>query len=296
MEAKKVLVAGATGYLGQYLVKELVKRNHEVRVLIRKESQKQLFVDVSDFYVGEITQAETLVGICDNIDWVFTSIGITRQKDGLSYMDVDYQGNLNLLNEATKSKVGSFLYVSAIGGNELRHLKIFEAKEKFADRLKESGLDYTVIRPNGFFSDMKDFLEMAKQGTVYLFGHGDFKLNPISGSDLAEVCVDEISSNEQEVIIGGPDILTQNQLAELALKSWQKDIKIVHLPDWTRKFIIFAVRTFTSAKTYGPIEFFMTLIGFDNIAPQYGTERLEEFFIEEVKRMNTKNRFTTTAI
>jgi hypothetical protein len=40
----------------------------------------------------------------------------------------------------------------------------------------------------------------------------------------------------------------------------------------------------------------MTLIGFDNIAPQYGTERLEEFFIEEVKRMNTKNRFTTTAI
>ena len=94
------------------------------------------------------------------------------------------------------------------------------------------------MRPNGFFSDMKDFLEMAKKGTVYLFGHGNFKLNPISGSDLAEVCVDQISSEDKEVIVGGPDILSQNELAELALKAWNKKIKIIHLPDWIRKFII----------------------------------------------------------
>ena len=246
MNTKRVLVAGATGYLGQYLVKELIKRNHQVRVLIRKESQKQLFVGISDFFVGEITQAETLIGICDNIDWVFTSIGITRQVDGLTYMDVDYQGNLNLLNEAEKSKVSSFLYVSAIGGDKFRHLKIFEAKEKFVDVLKSSDLNYTIMRPNGFFSDMKDFLEMAKKGTVYLFGHGNFKLNPISGSDLAEVCVDQISSEDKEVIVGGPDILSQNELAELALKAWNKKIKIIHLPDWIRKFIVWIMRKFTS--------------------------------------------------
>jgi nucleoside-diphosphate-sugar epimerase len=40
---KKILIAGATGYLGKYLVKEAKKRNYWVRVLIRKESQKQLF-------------------------------------------------------------------------------------------------------------------------------------------------------------------------------------------------------------------------------------------------------------
>ena len=42
MENKRVLVAGATGYLGQFLVKELTKRNFEVRVLIRKETSKRL--------------------------------------------------------------------------------------------------------------------------------------------------------------------------------------------------------------------------------------------------------------
>ena len=177
MDNKRVLVAGATGYLGQYIVKELTKRKFDVRVLIRKESQKELFNDVNDFFIGEITEPKSLSGVCENIDWVFTSVGITRQKDGLTYMDVDYQGNANLLNEAKQSGVDSFLYVSAIGGDKLRHLKIFEAKERFVDELKNSELNYTIIRPNGFFSDMRDFLDMAKKGKVYLFGKGDFKLN-----------------------------------------------------------------------------------------------------------------------
>ncbi|MFT5877057.1 MAG: hypothetical protein ACJA2N_001440 [Salibacteraceae bacterium] len=284
MNTKRVLVAGATGYLGQYIVKELTKRKFDVRVLIRKESQKELFNDVNDFFIGEITEPKSLSGVCENIDWVFTSVGITRQKDGLTYMDVDYQGNANLLNEAKQSGVDSFLYVSAIGGDKLRHLKIFEAKERFVDELKNSGLDYTIMRPNGFFSDMKDFLDMAKNGTVYLFGDGNFKLNPIDGSDLAVVCVDKINSNEKEVNIGGPDMLTQNELAELALKSWNKKIKIIHLPDWIRKFIIWTMRKITSPKTYGPIEFFMTLMGFDNIAPKFGTKRLQNFFKLEVNR------------
>ncbi|MFT5217778.1 MAG: hypothetical protein ACI83H_002919, partial [Glaciecola sp.] len=229
MDTKKVLVAGATGYLGQHLVKELKKRGFWVRVLIRKESQKELFNYVNDFFIGEITEPKSLSGVCEDIDWVFTSVGITRQKDGLTYMDVDYQGNANLLNEAKLTGVDSFLYVSAINGDKLRHLKIFEAKEKFVDELKESGLDYTIMRPNGFFSDMKDFLAMAKKGKVYLFGKGNFKLNPIHGDDLAQVCVDKMSSDEKDISVGGPDMLTQNELATLALNAWGKKPTIVHL-------------------------------------------------------------------
>jgi uncharacterized protein YbjT (DUF2867 family) len=281
---KKILIAGATGYLGQYLVKEAKKRNYWVRVLIRKESQKQLFDDVDDIFIGEITKSESIKGVCENIDWVFSSVGITRQKDGLTYMDVDYQGNFNLLLEAKKINVEAFLYVSAINGNKLRQLKIFEAKEKFVDELKMSGLNYTIMRPNGYFSDMKDFLDMAKKGKIYLFGDGSHKLNPIHGADLAEVCFDKISSEENEIEVGGPDILSQNKIAELALKAWKKKIKIVHLPDWIRKFTIGSMRTFTSSKTYGPIEFFLTVMASDNIAPQYGNHKLEDFFIEEAKK------------
>jgi uncharacterized protein YbjT (DUF2867 family) len=281
---EKVLVAGATGYLGGYLVKELKKRNYWVRVLIRKESQKQLFENVDDFFVGEITLPDSLNRICENIDWVFSSIGITRQKDGMTYMNVDYQGNSNLLNEAKNSNVKSFQYVSALGGENLRQLKIFEAKERFADELKSSELNYTIIRPNGFFSDMGDFLKMAKNGTVYLFGNGNFKLNPIDGADLAEVCVGKIISNEKEINVGGPDVLTQNEIAALALQAWKKKKRIIHLPDSIRKFTIWAMRTFTSSKTYGPVEFFLTAMAFDNIAPKYGKQKLGDFFSKEVQK------------
>ncbi len=204
---KKVLVAGATGYLGQYLVKELKKRGFWVRVLIRKESQKFNFESVDDYFIGEVTKPESIHEVTKDIDWVFSTIGITRQKDGLTYMDVDYQGNSNLLKEALKEKVESFQYISAINGDKLRHLKIFEAKEKFADELKNSGINYCVLRPNGFFSDMKDFLDMAKSGRVYLFGDGNFKLNPIHGEDLAKVCVDKMEEGIKEESIGGIDIL-----------------------------------------------------------------------------------------
>ncbi len=285
MNTKNVLVAGATGYLGHYLVKELKNRGFWVRVLIRKEAQKNKFENVDDFFIGQITEPNSLKGITTDIDWVFSTIGITRQKDGMTYMDVDYQGNSNLLKEALKDKVEAFQYISAINGDKLRQLKIFEAKEKFVDELKNSGMTYCVLRPNGFFSDMKDFLDMAKAGRVYLFGDGKFKLNPIHGEDLAKVCVDNMIARVKEETVGGMDILTQNELAELALKAWQKPIKISHLPDWIRQFTIWMLRTFTSSKTYGPIEFFLTAMAYDNIANQYGTNHLEDFFKLEVKKM-----------
>ena len=139
------------------------------------------------------------------------------------------------------------------------------------------------MRPNGFFSDMGDFLNMAKGGKVYLFGDGQFKLIPIHGADLAEVCVDAIKSGDLEINIGGPEMLTQNEIAGIALKAWSKKIKIIHLPDWIRKLTIWVVRTFTSPKTYGPIEFFLTAMAGDNIAPKYGVHRLEDYFNLQVK-------------
>lgn len=288
MDTRKVLVAGATGYLGKYIVRELKKRGYWVRVLIRNEEQKKAFNSVDDFFVGQITEPNTLKGVTKDIDWVFTTIGITRQKDGVTYMDVDYQGNVNLLKESLIEKVERFQYISAINGDKLRHLKIFEAKEKFVDELKVSKINYSIMRPNGFFSDMSDFLSMAKNGRVYLFGNGNFKLNPIDGEDLAKVCVDNMENEILEESVGGIDMFTQNQLAELALNAWEKPIKISHLPDWTRRLTIWFLRTFTSSKTYGPIEFFLTAMADDNIANKYGSKRLKDFFELQINSLKSK--------
>jgi len=211
-------------------------------------------------------------------------VGITRQTDGLTYMDVDYQINKNLLEEAQNSGVRKMIYVSAYKGDQLRQLKIAAAKEKFVDELKASGMDYTIMRPTGFFSDMADFLQMAKGGKIYLFGKGQKKLNPIHGADLAKVCVDAIESSKQVINVGGTDTLTHQQIGELALKAYGKPPKTILIPDFVRKFTIWLVRTFTSSKTYGPIEFFLTAMNLDMDAPPQGSRRLEDFYMEEVKK------------
>jgi uncharacterized protein YbjT (DUF2867 family) len=127
--------------------------------------------------------------LCKDIDIVFSALGITKQKDGLTYMEVDYQGNKNILNEALESRVSKFMYVSVLNADKLKHLEIIKAKEKFAEELKLSNIEHIIIRPNGFFSDITEVFKMAQKGRVYLFGDGEYRGNPIHGADLAEACV-----------------------------------------------------------------------------------------------------------
>lgn len=278
---KKILLAGATGYLGSHIAKKLIQSACDLRVIVRSPDKlEQLGIKVGDVFQAELTRPETIKGCCSGVDTVISTVGITRQKDGLTYLDVDYQANLNLLNEALESGVRKFIYVSVLNGKNLRHLKICDAKERFVEQLENSDLEYCVIRPNGFFSDMSEFYEMALKGNIYLFGCGEQKTNPIHGEDLAAACVDAIGSLDQEIKVGGPDTLTYNEIAEIAFEVIGTKPKITHIPNWVRTTILKLLRIFTNSKFYGPIEFFLTVTAIDMIAPEYGTHRLSDHFAQ----------------
>lgn len=157
-------------------------------------------------------------------------------------------------------------------------LKICDAKEMFVEQLKKSEVAYCIVRPNGLFSDMSEFLNMAKSGRIYLFGRGELKANPIHGEDLATVCVDDIEKFDGEIEVGGPEILTQNEIAATAFDVLGNKPKITHIPDWVRVVILRTTRLFTGSKIYGPIEFFLTVMAIDMLAPEYGKQTLREYF------------------
>jgi uncharacterized protein YbjT (DUF2867 family) len=274
----KVLVAGATGYLGQHIVKNLVDRAFNTTAIIRKAST----IIESDLPIkvlrAEVTDAQTLKNCCDGIDIIISCIGITKQTDGLSYMDVDYQANLNLLTEAKRSNVKKFIYVSALHGDRLTSLKIFEAKERFVAELKASGIDYCIMRPTGFFVDMDEFYHMAVKGRIYLFGDGSYKSNPIHGEDLAQVCVDAINGCAHEIEVGGPDILTQTEIAHIAFAAIDKPVKITYIPDWVRLIMLNVGKLVFQANKFGPIEFFLSVLVMDMTAPRYGKKTLAAEF------------------
>lgn len=276
---KKILLAGSTGYLGSHIAKELQKQAYFCRAIARNpENLKQKNIEANEVIKAELTKPASIKESCKDIDVVISTVGITRQKDGLTYMDVDYQANMNLLDEAKKSGVKKFIYVSVLNGEKLRHLKICDAKEMFVEQLKTSGVDYCIVRPNGFFSDMSEFFNMAKRGRVYLFGNGELRANPIHGEDLAVVCVNAIDRSDKEIEIGGPETITQNEIASIAFDVLGNKPKITHIPDWVRATILKLVRLLTGSKVYGPVEFFMTVMAMDMLAPEYGKHTLKEYF------------------
>jgi uncharacterized protein YbjT (DUF2867 family) len=275
---KRVLVAGATGYLGGFVVRELKARGFFVRALARSATKLDgLRVSIDEIVESEITQPETLDGVCGGIDVVFSSIGITRQKDGLTFKDVDYQGNKNLLEVALHAGVKKFVYVSVFDGPTLRHLDIIDAHEAFVDELKASGIDYSVLRPTGYFSDMGEVFEMARKGRVWLIGSGDNSVNPIHGADLAAACVDAMEGDQTEIAVGGPQTMTWHEVAAVAFNILEKPVRVSRVPKWLMWSVVRLVRIFNRHQG-DLLAFFTTMATRDVVAPRQGTRRLEEHY------------------
>jgi len=275
---KRILVAGATGYLGRFVVQEFKNRGYFVRALARSGKKLDDLRDSIDEIVeAEITRPETLEHACDDIEAVFSSIGITRQKDGLTFKDVDYQGNKNLLDAAIRAGVRKFIYVSVFDGPRLRHLDIVDAHEAFVDELKASGINYALLRPTGYFSDMGEFFEMARKGRVWLIGSGANRVNPIHGADLAAACVDAMEGNVTEIDVGGPQTMTWNEVAALAFNILQKPANISHVPSWLMWTVVRLVKLFNRHQG-DLLAFFTTMSTTDVVAPHRGTHTLDQHY------------------
>ncbi len=133
---KRVLVAGATGYLGKFAVQAFKQQGYYVRVLTR--SEERLYEpgpftapaltkeDADDIFVGEISKPETLAGMLDGIDLVFSCVGISRQRDGLTFEQVDYQCNKNLIDLCEAADVKRLIKQYFINDN--RSIGLVKAK------------------------------------------------------------------------------------------------------------------------------------------------------------------------
>ncbi len=300
-DARRILVAGGTGYLGRYVLAEARRRGWFVRALVRPGKSEQLKdLDVDEIVEAEVTRPESLKGICNGMDCVFSSVGITRQKDGLRYMDVDYGANRNLLDAAILAGVRRFVYVSVAISEAVRELRIIQAKERFVRELNHSSIDSAVIRPSGFFSDMKDILDMARGGRVYLFGDGSARVNPIHGADLAEVCLDACEPHKhvmgaalpvhEEIPVGGPQVLSQNEIAAAAFHALRLDQgssagRVTHLPAWSAAAMV-AVLKRLPERLAGALEFILAAMTADLVVPAYGKRKLADFYGEQAQPFN----------
>lgn len=296
MNKQKVLVAGASGYLGRYVVKEFVERGYAVRALVR--NPEKLATDgpnlepavsslVEEMVRGDATDRASLKEVCKGVDIVFSCMGLTKPQDGVTSEEIDHLGNRALLEDALAHDVKKFIYISVFNAEKMMDVDIVKAHELFVHDLQSSAMPSTVIRPTGFFSDMGMFLASARSGHMFMLGDGKNHVNPIHGADLAKVCVDAVESSEKEICAGGPGTYTFNETVDMAFEAVGKNTWITHIPMWVGDAALF-VTGFLNKPLASILAFAVSVSGLDNVAPATGTHHLGDFYRELAAKEETK--------
>ena len=277
-----VLVAGATGYPGRYVVAELHSRGHLVRAVVRDRDRARregpwgspsLDGLVDEWALGSVTDPRFTRDLAADVEHVVSALGVTRQK--ADPWQIDNLANLAILNSALKH-AGSFTYINTLGGDRCP-ARLTRAKSAFAQTLSVAEIGAQIINPPAYFSDMTEVLTMARRGLVAVF-RPEARINPIHGADLAAYVVDRMEEGRTGTWdVGGPDVLSWRELAHLAFDAVGKRSRVLTVPAWAlppalRLTGLFSPRLADTAQ-------FMTWNMMRNcVAPTTGTHHLADFY------------------
>ncbi len=187
----KVFVVGATGGTGKWIVRELVDKNIPVVALVRnREKGQQTLPAGVEIVVGDVLQPETLEAAIADCDVIICATGAAPGFDPTAPYRVDYEGTKNLVNLAKSKSINHFIFVSSLCVSQVLHpLNLFWLilvwKKQAEDYLRQSGVNYTIVRPGGLKNeDNTDSILMASADTLFD--------GSIPRQKVAKVCVEAL--------------------------------------------------------------------------------------------------------
>src|SRR5687767_14276848 len=125
----KVLLFGATGNLGKEIAKELINQNYDVVCVARDMAKAKHLSEMGALIkVAEVTNKDSLKGICEGYDVVISTLGKSvslNDKSKTTFEEIDLKANTNILEEAKKSGIKKFVYISALHSENYLHLDYF---------------------------------------------------------------------------------------------------------------------------------------------------------------------------
>jgi uncharacterized protein YbjT (DUF2867 family) len=282
---QKVVLFGATGHAGRAIAKELLARNYTVTAVVRNEQRaKQLLPGAVTLVVADVCNPSSLKGILQNQEIVISALGKSvsiNDKSKPSFRDIDVAANSNILAEALQRNVQQFIYVSALHAEKYPQLEYFKVHHEFSELLKQSGLNYTIIKPPAIFSAFIDAMDLAKKGFLSNLGKGDKQTNPIYEGDLAKVIADAIGKHNTVIEAGGKYIYTRKQMNEIMQQEVAPSKKVRTVPMGLIKTMLPLVKVF-NRNMYDKLAFYTAVMQEDVIAPQLGEKKFEDY----VKEMN----------
>lgn len=231
----RVLVTGATGFVGKAVVRELQDRGHEVFAGSRTGTAAQgataLTLDVTD--PGSVLRA---VGQA-NPDAVIHLVGIITQQGTQTFERVHVEGTRNVL--AALPRGARYVHMSALGAREDSESRYSTSKARAEALVRASGAAFTIFQPSLIFGIGDDFFGRVLRELVSTapivpqIGNGQFPFRPVSMQDVSRAFVGALelpASVGQTYALTGPDEFTFRALLELELAALGKKKPIVAVP------------------------------------------------------------------
>ncbi len=222
----KVLVTGATGFVGQEVLSQLQRAHHSIRTLVRKRDeprvrriQAQYRLEVSE---GDVLQADSLTQALAGIQAVIHLVGIISQTAKNSFQEVHVGGTHNMLAAAKQAGVRRFVHMSALG-TRANTLSIYhQTKWAAEEAVRQSGLEWTIFRPSLIFGPHDHFVNLFAKLSRFspllpVMGNGRARFQPVAvevvGSAFCR-CITEPASVGVTFDLCGPDTLSFNQILD----------------------------------------------------------------------------------
>jgi uncharacterized protein YbjT (DUF2867 family) len=236
-----VLVTGGTGFVGPKVVHALRAQGREVRALVRRpERGAQLAAWGAEVVTGDVTDPASLKAALDGCTDVVHLVAIIRGRP-TDFDRVMTQGTRNLIAAAKDLRLeGRFVLMSALGTSAATAgvVPYFAAKHAMEQDVTASGLEYTIFRPSFVFGRDGGVLPMFVKQVRYspvvtVIGSGLQRIQPIWVEDVGEYfarAVDAPAAANRVLEIGGPDVVTWNELYTTIAKVLGKRRRLVHVP------------------------------------------------------------------
>lgn len=223
-----ILLTGATGFTGEFVLKELVNRGHEVTCFVRETSNLETIKRLNVKYVyGELDNSNSL---CEALE---------GKKALINIASLGFGHAPNIINACEKKNVQRAIFVSTTGIFTKLNPDSKGIRLEAERLIKESSLEYTIIRPTMIYGTPKDrnmwrlVKYLKKLRVLPILGDGKYLQQPVYVADLANAIV---SAYEKSISVGkaynvsGAKALTYNEVVDTVGKALGRKVLKIHVP------------------------------------------------------------------
>jgi uncharacterized protein YbjT (DUF2867 family) len=236
-----LLLTGATGTTGRALLRRLTADGIPVRCLVRDPRRlgpERVRVQIA---LGDLGDHLSFRHALRGVDTVVHLASVIRDQPHGSIEELAGVATWRLVQAAERAGVQRFVFFSTLGASTRSRARLMRAKAIAERAVVQSSLAHTVFAPSIIYSPSDPYLNLLQRMSwlpaMPIPGSGTARFQPIWAEDIADCVlaalpggVADAASVGARYELAGPETLTHQEIVELALRSFHRQRRIVHVP------------------------------------------------------------------